>query len=167
MSFVLSQLRKFRAALLGNVPDSLQQYVKLLLNTEPTVRPDPGQLIKVSRLSLHIRFFTERCSDQYIYCSEFINKVLNLFILAQAVTTVCIFFFAWTIFFKKMFKVDFFDDVGTVTLQFMDTLFQRDNLQKSEFFRGLPKILKNLPKVHITMLVVVKMSNSQIWWCIS
>ena len=62
-----------------------------------------------------------------------------------------------------MFKVDFFDDVGTVTLQFMDTLFQRDNLQKSEFFRGLPKILKNLPKVHITMLVVVKMSNSQIW----
>nr|XP_022321420.1 SCY1-like protein 2 [Crassostrea virginica] len=82
------ELRKFRAALLGNVPDSLQQYVKLLLNTEPTVRPDPGQLI----------------------------------------------------------KVDFFDDVGTVTLQFMDTLFQRDNLQKSEFFRGLPKILKNLPK---------------------
>lgn len=61
-----------------------------------------------------------------------------------------------------MFQVDFFDDVGTVTLQFMDTLFQRDNLQKSEFFRGLPKILKKLPKVHITMLVVVKMSNSQI-----
>lgn len=82
------ELRKFRASLLGSVPEGLQQYVKLLLNTEPTVRPDPSQLM----------------------------------------------------------KVDFFDDVGTVTLQFMDTLFQRDNLQKSEFFRGLPKILKNLPK---------------------
>ncbi|XP_062616324.1 SCY1-like protein 2 isoform X2 [Saccostrea cucullata] len=82
------ELRKFRSSLLGSVPDSLQQYVKLLLNTEPTVRPDPSQLM----------------------------------------------------------KVDFFDDVGTVTLQFMDTLFQRDNLQKSEFFRGLPKIMKNLPK---------------------
>ncbi|XP_061180862.1 SCY1-like protein 2 [Saccostrea echinata] len=84
----VEELRKFRSSLLGSVPDSLQQYVKLLLNTEPTVRPDPSQLM----------------------------------------------------------KVDFFDDVGTVTLQFMDTLFQRDNLQKSEFFRGLPKIMKNLPK---------------------
>lgn len=51
-------------------------------------------------------------------------------------------------------QVDFFDDVGTVTLQFMDTLFQRDNLQKSEFFRGLPKILKNLPKVQYVLSVV-------------
>lgn len=51
-------------------------------------------------------------------------------------------------------QVDFFDDVGSVTLQFMDTLFQRDNLQKSEFFRGLPKILKNLPKVQCVLSVV-------------
>lgn len=43
----LLQLRKFRASLLGSVPEGLQQYVKLLLNTEPTVRPDPSQLMKV------------------------------------------------------------------------------------------------------------------------
>lgn len=34
-----------------------------------------------------------------------------------------------------------------MTLQFMDTLFQRDNLQKSQFFKGLPKIISKLPKV--------------------
>lgn len=56
-------------------------------------------------------------------------------------------YYEWTSIGLTAFQVDFFEDVGTVTLQFMDTLFQRDNLQKSEFFRGLPKIMKNLPKV--------------------
>ncbi|XP_067654705.1 SCY1-like protein 2 isoform X2 [Haliotis asinina] len=82
------ELRHFRSTLLGSIPDELRDYVKLLLNIEPTVRPDPAQLSKVS----------------------------------------------------------FFEDVGTMTLQYMDTLFQRDNLQKSQFFKGLPKIAAKLPK---------------------
>ncbi|KAJ6636894.1 hypothetical protein lerEdw1_013922 [Lerista edwardsae] len=43
-------------------------------------------------------------------------------------------------------KIPFFDDVGAVTLQYFDSLFQRDNLQKSQFFKGLPKVLPKLPK---------------------
>nr|XP_034343011.1 SCY1-like protein 2 isoform X5 [Arvicanthis niloticus] len=46
----------------------------------------------------------------------------------------------------QMTKIPFFDDVGAVTLQYFDTLFQRDNLQKSQFFKGLPKVLPQLPK---------------------
>ncbi|XP_040347051.1 SCY1-like protein 2 isoform X4 [Herpailurus yagouaroundi] len=46
----------------------------------------------------------------------------------------------------QMTKIPFFDDVGAVTLQYFDTLFQRDNLQKSQFFKGLPKVLPKLPK---------------------
>uniref|UniRef100_A0A8C0RLU6 SCY1 like pseudokinase 2 n=1 Tax=Canis lupus familiaris TaxID=9615 RepID=A0A8C0RLU6_CANLF len=46
----------------------------------------------------------------------------------------------------QMTKIPFFDDVGAVTLQYFDTLFQRDNLQKSQFFKGLPKVLPKMPK---------------------
>ncbi|XP_026640341.1 SCY1-like protein 2 isoform X2 [Microtus ochrogaster] len=46
----------------------------------------------------------------------------------------------------QMTKIPFFNDVGAVTLQYFDTLFQRDNLQKSQFFKGLPKVLPKLPK---------------------
>ncbi|XP_047245875.1 SCY1-like protein 2 isoform X1 [Girardinichthys multiradiatus] len=46
----------------------------------------------------------------------------------------------------QMTKIPFFDDVGAVTLQYFDTLFQRDNLQKSQFYKGLPKMLPKLPK---------------------
>nr|XP_015815503.2 SCY1-like protein 2 isoform X1 [Nothobranchius furzeri] len=46
----------------------------------------------------------------------------------------------------QMTKIPFFDDVGAVTLQYFDTLFQRDNLQKSQFYKGLPKVLPKLPK---------------------
>ncbi|XP_034434116.1 SCY1-like protein 2 isoform X2 [Hippoglossus hippoglossus] len=46
----------------------------------------------------------------------------------------------------QMTKIPFFDDVGAVTLQYFDTLFQRDNLQKSQFYKGLPKVLPQLPK---------------------
>ncbi|XP_021338936.1 SCY1-like protein 2 [Mizuhopecten yessoensis] len=83
-----AELQKFRSSLLGNVPNELHEYVKLLLNSEPTVRPDPDQLT----------------------------------------------------------KIPFFEDVGCMTLQYMDSLFQRDNLQKSQFFKGLPKIISKLPK---------------------
>ncbi|XP_065598819.1 SCY1-like protein 2 isoform X2 [Cyrtonyx montezumae] len=43
-------------------------------------------------------------------------------------------------------EIPFFDDVGAMTLQYFDSLFQRDNLQKSQFFKGLPKVLPKLPK---------------------
>ncbi|KAJ3612211.1 hypothetical protein NHX12_020487 [Muraenolepis orangiensis] len=46
----------------------------------------------------------------------------------------------------QMTKIPFFDDVGAMTLHYFDSLFQRDNLQKSQFFKGLPKILPKLPK---------------------
>ncbi|XP_066561589.1 SCY1-like protein 2 [Amia ocellicauda] len=46
----------------------------------------------------------------------------------------------------QMTKIPYFDDVGAMTLQYFDSLFQRDNLQKSQFYKGLPKILPKLPK---------------------
>lgn len=46
----------------------------------------------------------------------------------------------------QMTKIPFFDDVGAMTLQYFDSLFQRDNLQKSQFYKGLPKVLPKLPK---------------------
>lgn len=82
------ELRHMRASQLGPVPDDLREHVKLLLNTEPTVRPDAAQ-------------FT---------------------------------------------KVPFFEDMGCVTLQYIDTLFQRENIEKSNFFKGLPKVIAKLPK---------------------
>lgn len=50
--------------------------------------------------------------------------------------------------FVCVFQIPFFDDVGAVTLQYFDSLFQRDNLQKSQFYKGLPKVLPKLPKVN-------------------
>ncbi|XP_076472048.1 SCY1-like protein 2 [Babylonia areolata] len=82
------ELRHVRISSLGAVPEELRDHVKLLLNTEPAVRPDAPQLA----------------------------------------------------------KVPFFEDVGCVTLQFMDTLFQRQNMEKSSFFKGLPKVIAKLPK---------------------
>ncbi|XP_072124302.1 SCY1-like protein 2 [Mobula birostris] len=46
----------------------------------------------------------------------------------------------------QLCKIPFFDDIGAMTLQYFDTLFQRDNLQKSQFYKGLPKVLPKLPK---------------------
>lgn len=52
-----------------------------------------------------------------------------------------------TLLFLPNIQIPFFDDVGAVTLQYFDSLFQRDNLQKSQFYKGLPKVLPKLPKV--------------------
>ncbi|KAL3842613.1 hypothetical protein ACJMK2_020606 [Sinanodonta woodiana] len=82
------ELSKWRGKSLDKVPEELREIIKLLLNTEPAVRPDPDQLS----------------------------------------------------------KIPFFEDVGSSTLHYMDTLFQRDNKQKSQFFKGLPKIITKLPK---------------------
>ncbi len=55
--------------------------------------------------------------------------------------------FSYLIVFLCKIQIPFFDDVGAVTLQYFDSLFQRDNLQKSQFYKGLPKVLPKLPKV--------------------
>jgi len=34
-----------------------------------------------------------------------------------------------------------------ITLQYLDMLVQRDNLQKSQFFKGLSKVIEKLPLV--------------------
>ncbi|KAG9490562.1 hypothetical protein GDO78_006086 [Eleutherodactylus coqui] len=84
----LDQLSHLNPNVLVNIPEEVQEHVKLLLNITPAVRPDADQ----------------------------------------------------------MTKIPFFDDVGAVTLQYFDSLFQRDNLQKSQFFKSLPKVLPKLPK---------------------
>jgi SCY1-like protein 2 len=42
-------------------------------------------------------------------------------------------------------KVTYFDDIGVKTLANLDSQFQWDNLQKSQFYKGLPQVLPRLP----------------------
>ena len=42
-------------------------------------------------------------------------------------------------------KVSYFEDVGVKTLANLDAQFQWDNLQKSQFYKGLPHVLPRLP----------------------
>ncbi|XP_033017431.1 SCY1-like protein 2 isoform X3 [Lacerta agilis] len=59
----------------------------------------------------------------------------------------------------QMTKIPFFDDVGAMTLQYFDSLFQRDNLQKSQFFKGLPKVLPKLPKRVIVQRILPALTS--------
>ncbi|CAG2111670.1 unnamed protein product, partial [Medioppia subpectinata] len=43
-------------------------------------------------------------------------------------------------------KLHFFDDILVKTLQYLDALYQWDNLQKSQFYKGLPELLSQMPK---------------------
>ncbi|GAB6032653.1 hypothetical protein CHUAL_011531 [Chamberlinius hualienensis] len=43
-------------------------------------------------------------------------------------------------------KIPFFEDIGAKTLDYLDSLFQWDNLQKSHFYKGLPQVITKLPK---------------------
>lgn len=43
-------------------------------------------------------------------------------------------------------KLHIFEDVLVKTLQYLDSLYQWDNLQKSHFYKGLPEVLSRMPK---------------------
>ena len=49
-----------------------------------------------------------------------------------------------------MWQIVYFEDVGVITLQYLDMLVQRDNLQKSQFFKGLSKVIEKLPLVSLS-----------------
>ncbi|KAL0276542.1 UNVERIFIED_CONTAM: hypothetical protein PYX00_004098 [Menopon gallinae] len=42
-------------------------------------------------------------------------------------------------------KLQFFDDIGVKTLNYLDSLFQWDKVQKSQFYKGLPPIIQKFP----------------------
>lgn len=83
----LAKLKQLTSSHLSCVPEGLREYVKMLLNVKPELRPDPHQ-------------FTQ---------------------------------------------IEYFQEVGVKTLNYLDSLFQWDNLQKSQFYKGLPQILPKLP----------------------
>jgi len=51
-------------------------------------------------------------------------------------------FFAYC---NEFLQIEYFTDIGVKTLNYLDKLFQWDNLQKSQFYKGLPQLLKRLP----------------------
>lgn len=42
-------------------------------------------------------------------------------------------------------KISYFQDIGIKTLSYLDSLLQWDNVQKSQFYKGLPEALQKLP----------------------
>ncbi|KAJ0183085.1 hypothetical protein K1T71_001061 [Dendrolimus kikuchii] len=72
---------------LSCVTEGLREYVKLMLNATPELRPDPHQFL----------------------------------------------------------KIPYFEDIGVKTLNYLDSLFQWDNLQKSQFYKGLPQVIQKMP----------------------
>ena len=81
------ELKSIPPSRLQEIPADLKDYLKLLLNTTPDLRPSPDQLQ----------------------------------------------------------QLPYFDDFGVKTLTNLDSQFQWDNLQKSQFYKGLPTILPKLP----------------------
>lgn len=64
-----------------------------------------------------------------------------------------------------MSKISFFENVAAMTLQYLDSLVQRDDMAKSQFFRGLYKVMSKLPKRVIIQRVLpqlcLEFSNHQ------
>ncbi|XP_026736517.1 SCY1-like protein 2 [Trichoplusia ni] len=83
----VNEIRNLPPSRLMCVTDGLREYVKLMLNATPELRPDPHQFL----------------------------------------------------------KIPYFEDVGVKTLNYLDSLFQWDNLQKSQFYKGLPQIIQKMP----------------------
>uniref|UniRef100_A0A1I8F9R0 Protein kinase domain-containing protein n=1 Tax=Macrostomum lignano TaxID=282301 RepID=A0A1I8F9R0_9PLAT len=53
-------------------------------------------------------------------------------------------------------RIVFFEDSGVSALQFMDNLFQLDNLAKSQFYKGLAQISANLPMISMICVQNIK-----------
>lgn len=81
------ELKQLNTGKLQFIPEELRDYIKLLVNVTPEVRPDTHQFR----------------------------------------------------------KIPFFDDIGIKTLTYLDSVLQWDNLQKSQFYKGLPEALPRLP----------------------
>ncbi|KAJ1520830.1 hypothetical protein ONE63_003921 [Megalurothrips usitatus] len=45
----------------------------------------------------------------------------------------------------QFIKINYFEDIGVKTLNYLDSLFQWDNKQKSQFYKGLPDVINKLP----------------------
>ncbi|CAK1541904.1 unnamed protein product [Leptosia nina] len=82
-----NEIRNVPSSRLLCVSDGLKEYVKLMLNVTPELRPDAHQFL----------------------------------------------------------KIPYFEDVGVKALNYLDSLFQWDNLQKSQFYKGLPQIIQKMP----------------------
>ncbi|CAG5079271.1 Similar to Scyl2: SCY1-like protein 2 (Mus musculus), partial [Cotesia congregata] len=75
------------ASKLNLIPENLRGTVKLMLSSNPELRPDAHQFI----------------------------------------------------------KIEYFNDIGVKTLNYLEKLFQWDNLQKSQFYKRLPQVMKQMP----------------------
>ncbi|XP_047531256.1 SCY1-like protein 2 [Vanessa atalanta] len=83
----VNEIKNLPPSRLFCVNEGLREFVKLMLNATPELRPDPHQFL----------------------------------------------------------KIPYFEDVGVKTLNYLDSLFQWDNLQKSQFYKGLPQIIQKMP----------------------
>lgn len=130
---VVPQLSRLSPSTLTQIPEGVRDHVKMLLSVTSTVRPDADQMTKVRSAFLPIvmgeNLFDVSARFQHHSCKN--TKI-----------------------FASFSQIPFFDDVGAVTLQYIDSLFQRDNLQKSQFYKGLPKVLPKLPKVGTAVSLV-------------
>ena len=43
-------------------------------------------------------------------------------------------------------RVPYFDNIQLLTLRYIDTLVQKDDVSKAQFMKGLPKVLPSLPR---------------------
>jgi len=65
---------------------------------------------------------------------------------------------------EQVQQLPFFDDFGVKTLTNLDSQFQWDNLQKSQFYKGLPTVLPRLPPrvaLHRVLPCLAKVESSQ------
>ena len=51
-------------------------------------------------------------------------------------------------------QIPFFEDMACIALQYIDSLYQRDNMEKSNFFKGLTKVIEKLPTVSRMIIFV-------------